>query len=87
MVWSGKGKVQAGSIVLTDPVPLPEGTEVEVQIEPLGTADSTAPSLRSEEFAALPFFGMWADREDMKDSVAWVQKERAKWHQRAARQE
>lgn len=21
-----------------------------------------------------PFFGMWADREDMKDSTAWVRK-------------
>lgn len=28
-------------------------------------------SLREE-----PFFGMWADREDMKDSTAWVRKTR-----------
>jgi len=25
-----------------------------------------------------PFFGMWADREDMKDPAAWVRKLRSK---------
>jgi antitoxin (DNA-binding transcriptional repressor) of toxin-antitoxin stability system len=26
-----------------------------------------------------PAFGMWADREDMKDPVAWVRAERKRW--------
>jgi hypothetical protein len=40
---------------------------------------------RVEDFAALPFFGMWADREEITDSAAWVRREREQWHQRAAR--
>ncbi|MCZ6681353.1 MAG: type II toxin-antitoxin system Phd/YefM family antitoxin [Candidatus Poribacteria bacterium] len=35
----------------------------------------------------LPFFGMWADRDDMRDSTAWVRKEREKWHQRVTHQD
>ncbi len=27
-------------------------------------------------------FGLWADRDDMQDSVAWVRKQRAAWSQR-----
>jgi hypothetical protein len=30
--------------------------------------------LEKVPFAALPFFGMWADREDMRDSAAWVRR-------------
>jgi hypothetical protein len=28
------------------------------------------------EFEQLPFFGMWADRDEMSDSVAWIRRER-----------
>ena len=35
--------------------------------------------------SSLPFFGMWADREDMADSTAWVRKERERWSERSAR--
>jgi hypothetical protein len=38
------------------------------------------------EFENLPFFGMWADRDEMSDSVAWVRKERDKWQQRLTQQ-
>jgi hypothetical protein len=38
-------------------------------IEPDGKPDGTQPLPRFEDF---PAFGMWADREDMKDPVAWV---------------
>lgn len=31
---------------------------------------------RRKSFADLPAFGMWKDREDMKDPVAWVRKQR-----------
>ena len=31
--------------------------------------------------------GMWKDREDMKDSVAWVRRERERWHERLTREE
>ena len=79
-----RGKVQGQGIMFAKPLALPEGTEVVVSIEPL--EQITAPST-SEDFAALPFFGMWKDREDMEDSEAWVRRERERWQQRAAQQD
>ena len=83
-----KGKVSNGGIVLSKPLSLPEGTEVRVRIErvdPMPVDGSDTPDTDSnevEDFASLPCFGMWADREDMRDSVAWLRKEREKWKQR-----
>ena len=34
-----------------------------------------------------PAIGMWADREDMQDSVAWVRREREQWDKRLTREE
>lgn len=88
-----EGKISNGRIVLSNPLSLPEGTEVRVQIEPVGPAivsdndNQDKDSDESEDFANLPCFGMWADREDMRDSVAWLRKEREKWQQRFTRPE
>lgn len=83
-----EGKVNNGGIVLSKPLSLPEGTEVRIQIEPIAPHDSTnAIADESEDFANLSCFGMWADREEMRDSVAWLQKEREKWYQRHIRTE
>ena len=54
--------------------------------------NSTAPdaipdAISDEEFKQLPFFGMYADREDMADSVAWVRQEREQWNTRLTREE
>ena len=70
-----EGKVINGRVVLSKPLSLPEGTEVRIQIEPIET-DSTqnTEAKENEDFANQPFFGMWADREDVRDSVAWVRK-------------
>lgn len=81
------GTVKQGTIVFTEQLPLPEGTEVVVHIEPLGDARHHPAAEETEEFATLPVFGMWADREDMTDSVAWVRREREKWQQRVHRQD
>ena len=87
------GKVNNGHIVLSKPLSLPEGTEVRVQIEPLDLTSANkgnnqdTDSNESEDFANLPCFGMWADREDMRDSVVWLRKEREKWQQRLTRTE
>ncbi|MDE0425446.1 hypothetical protein F4Y59_01425 [Candidatus Poribacteria bacterium] len=87
------GKVNNGHIVLSKPLSLPEGTEVRVQIELTdltsvsGDDNQNKDSNESEDFANLPCFGMWADREDMRDSVAWLRKEREKWQQRLTRTE
>lgn len=89
-----KGKVNNGHIIFSKPLALPEGTEVRVQInlidaEEIVDTDETqnTETCEHEEFANLPFFGMWADREDMRDSVAWVQKQREKWIERGTRTE
>ena len=83
-----EGTISNGRIVLSKPLSLPEGTEVRIQIEPIDTdhTQSTA-AKENEDFANQPFFGMWADREDMRDSVAWLRKEREKWQQRLTRME
>ena len=82
------GTISNGRIVLSKPLSLPEGTEVRVQIETVdpdaisGDNSQDKDSNESEDFANLPFFGMWADREDMRDSVEWVRKQRKKWKER-----
>lgn len=88
-----EGKVNNGHIVLSKPLSLPEGTEVRVQIEPVDPAivsdddSQDKDSDESEDFANLSCFGMWANREDMRDSVAWVRKQREKWQERITRTE
>ncbi len=82
-----RGQVKGGTIVFPEPLTLPEGTEVVASIEPVTEARKLPTPEEVEEFMSLPFFGMWADREDMKDSVAWVRKEREKWQQRSQRRD
>ena len=88
-----EGKVINGRVVLSKPLSLPEGTEVRVRIEPVDPVpvhkddSQSTNSDESEDFANLPCFGMWADREDMRDSVAWLRKEREKWKERFTRTE
>jgi hypothetical protein len=57
--------------------------EVVVRIEPLNEGQG-GPPVSDEEFASLPFFGMWADRTEMRDSEAWVRSERKRWQRRLA---
>jgi len=84
-----QGEINNGNIVLSKPLSLPEGTKVRIQIEPIDTDEDnqSTTSDEHEEFANLPFFGMWADREDMRDSVAWVRKQREKCLERITRTE
>ena len=88
-----EGTISNGRIVLSKPLSLPEGTEVRIQIEPVDPAavsdddSQDKDSNESEDFANQPFFGMWADREDMRDSVAWLRKQREKWKERLTRTE
>lgn len=83
------GEINNGNIVLSKPLSLPEGTKVRIQIEPIGVDDDNqdTTSEAHQDFRKLPFFGMWADREDMRDSVAWVRKQREKCLERITRTE
>jgi hypothetical protein len=89
MVVVQHGTVINGGIALDNPLPIPDGSKIIVQVEV--QTPTTAPDLTSEEsssaFAALPFFGQWADRTDLPDSVEYVRQERAKWLQRPYRQD
>jgi hypothetical protein len=82
-----RGKVHNGTIVFPEPLEIPEGTEVEIRIEPVPEPQTPPTVPRPEEFTSQPFFGMYADRDDLQDSVAWVNRERQKWHQRSQRRD
>lgn len=84
MVMTEHGKVRRGGIVFAKPLPLAEGTEVIVRIEALDAEQQGEAPVSDEEFASLPFFGMWADRAEMRDSEAWVRSERERWQRRLA---
>ncbi len=81
MGFIGRGKVTHEGIALTEPLPLPEGVEVIVQVERV-PAVAAGPV---EDFQSLRFFGLWADRDDLPESTTWVGERRQQWHQRASR--
>ena len=81
-----RGKIKNGTIVFPQPLSLPEGIDVLVHIEPIGEGNQPDMPDAEEDFASLPFFGMWADREDIPDSAMWVRKERERWQRRTTRQ-
>ena len=83
------GTISNGGIALDNPLPLPDGSKVRVQveIEAPATANPTFSENTAEEFASLPFFGQWADRIDIPDSAEYVRQDRAKWQQRPFRQD
>jgi len=85
MAIIARGTIQNGAIVTEEPVALPEGTVVVVSIETAGVSSESEAERRLAEFDALSFHGMWADRADMADSVAWVRKIREQWQQRLSR--
>jgi Protein of unknown function DUF104 len=55
-------------------VPIKEGTVVEVLLP------AEAPSKTPPSIADSPFVGMWRDREDMADSVEYVNRLRRELH-------
>lgn len=79
-----RGRVRGGKLVLPDPLPMPEGAEVVVSIDAVNRAGERQ-AMSDDEFLALPFFGMWADREDAEDSVALVREMREAWQRRSQR--
>ena len=83
------GIIRDGAIAFDNPLPLQEGCRVTARVEVDSAGGAIAPTqkLSVAEFAALPFFGQWADRSDIVDSADYVRQERAKWQQRATRQD
>ena len=85
MAWVERGRVDGGGIVFPQPLSLPEGTEVDVRIEPVTATPQPAVAEEPDDFAPLNAFGILADRPEMADSAEWVRNERAKWQQRISR--
>lgn len=75
------------TIVPDAKVDLPAGQPLEVELRLVASDENKAAADRTHPASSicvtkLPFFGMWADREDMADSGQWVRKEREKWSSR-----
>jgi len=75
------------TIVPDSALDLPADQALEVEVRLVSPAEEAADALKrasgaKPDITALPFFGMWADREDMADSASWVRKEREKWNSR-----
>jgi hypothetical protein len=76
------GRVEGGRVIVDGSVELPDGSDVLITV--WNVPDPTV-RVRLEQLLAEPAVGMWADREDMADSAAWVREQRAKWQQRPYR--
>ena len=71
------------SIVPNEPLELAENQELEVEVRIISTSRRRRKSKRpASRITSMPFFGMWADREDMRDGATWVRKERERWSER-----
>ena len=84
MVVIREGRIEHGSVVLPVAVDLPDGTAVRVMIEVM-PVDGERSADESVDFSTAPFFGSWADRDDLADSAAWVSRQRDAWQQRTTR--
>jgi hypothetical protein len=82
MIWVREGRVNRGQIVMPQAVELPDGTVVRVSIELVDEPHEPAAAGEHLDYATLPSFGMWTDRSDMSDSVAWVNQQRDAWRHR-----
>jgi hypothetical protein len=84
---TARGKISKGSIILPEPLPLPDGSDVIIHIEPVSGEGQAVPLAPPADLKSLPFFGMWSDREDMSDGRDWVKSEREAWRQRLVRRD
>ena len=70
-----RARVTDGRIELPAGVQIADGTEVTVTVP---EAPAGRPAVPIERHPAI---GMWADREDMADSAAWVRGQRERWRE------
>ena len=62
-------KYEDGVFKPLEDVKIKEGTVVEVYLPP-----EQEPTAGGRSITELPFYGMWADRTDIKDAVSYVNK-------------
>lgn len=72
------------TIVPDEKVDLPPDQPMEVELRLLPPSGDAVEPSKAEglDITSMPFFGMWATREDMADSVKWVREERHTWNSR-----
>ena len=76
-----RARVENGRIELPAGVQIVDGTEVTVTLPEVPPARPAVPIERH------PAIGMWAEREDMADSAAWVRGQRERWRDRLTRRD
>lgn len=82
-----RGHFDGRAIVPDEPLDLPADQQVEIEVRLVPKPRSRRRGgRRRPSITSLPFFGMWADRVDMRDSAEWVRKEREGWNKRLTRQ-
>jgi hypothetical protein len=79
MIVVQHARVEAGQLVLSEALPLPDGTPVRVSIEVIEPTREPPGPDDDVDFSTEPYFGTWAGRADMRDSVAWVNRQRDAW--------
>ena len=89
LVLSGPLELPDGTEVVVHIEPLPPGQKpgTRAACHSRSETEARAGEAVPEEprsLADLECFGMWADREEMEDSAAWVRRQREQWHLRAA---
>jgi len=62
-------KYERGVFLPLEDVTIEEGTVVEVHVPAQGE-----PTRKRRSIKDLPFYGMWADRDDIVDGVSYVDK-------------
>lgn len=69
-----------GKVLVPDePLDLAKDQEVLIEVQPLPALEKNG---TAAEFARSEIIGMWADREEMRDSVAWVNEQRRRMDRR-----
>ena len=84
MVTVVRGHTKGGIVVPDEPLNVPDGLEVELQISTFEPVPSATPGYGP---AIDSVFGMWRDREAVTDSVAWVRRQRDAWNNRLTHDE
>lgn len=78
---------KTGKLKIPPKLVLPQGQVEVIVLNANITTDKNVPKLsrRSKPLSKEPAWGMWADREEMTDSVAYVNRLRKKLEQRLDR--
>ena len=84
MVTAYRGQIKDGKIELKDSPALPEGVEVIVVLVEAESEFLPERGITGAELLASPMVGIWADRDDIGDTVEFARELRRKSEQRGS---